>query len=80
MWGIREPLPEAPELVPDVVLAALLAFDLHGYRLGYGGGFYDRTLAAVRARSRWSSSGSPTTSSGSTPCRISIMTSGWTGC
>ncbi len=48
-WGIREPLPETPELVPDVVLAALLAFDLHGYRLGYGGGFYDRTLAAVRA-------------------------------
>jgi 5-formyltetrahydrofolate cyclo-ligase len=48
-WGIREPRPEAPELVPDVVLAALLAFDLHGYRLGYGGGFYDRTLAAVRA-------------------------------
>ena len=40
-WGIREPLPEAPEVVPDVVLAALLAFDLHGYRLGYGGGFYD---------------------------------------
>jgi len=48
MWGIREPLPSAPEVVPDIVLAALLAFDRRGYRLGYGGGFYDRTLAAVR--------------------------------
>jgi 5-formyltetrahydrofolate cyclo-ligase len=48
-WGIREPLPSAPELVPEIVLAALLAFDARGYRLGYGGGFYDRTLAAVRA-------------------------------
>lgn len=49
MWGIREPLPEAPELFPDVVLASLLAFDRHGWRLGYGGGFYDRSLAKVRA-------------------------------
>lgn len=50
VWGIREPLPSAPEMVPDIVLTALLAFDRQGYRLGYGGGFYDRTLAAVRAQ------------------------------
>jgi 5-formyltetrahydrofolate cyclo-ligase len=49
MWGIREPLPEAPVLEPDVVLGPLLAFDARGYRLGYGGGFYDRTLARLRA-------------------------------
>jgi 5-formyltetrahydrofolate cyclo-ligase len=49
-WGIAEPLPEKPELEPDVVLVPLLAFDAHGYRLGYGGGFYDRTLAGLRAR------------------------------
>ena len=49
MWGIREPLPEAPVLEPDVVLGPLLAFDSEGYRLGYGGGFYDRTLARLRA-------------------------------
>lgn len=49
MWGIREPLPEAPVLDPDVVLGPLLAFDTRGYRLGYGGGFYDRTLARLRA-------------------------------
>jgi 5-formyltetrahydrofolate cyclo-ligase len=49
MWGIREPLPAAPAVEPDIVLGPLLAFDLSGYRLGYGGGFYDRTLARLRA-------------------------------
>jgi 5-formyltetrahydrofolate cyclo-ligase len=49
LWGIREPLDTAPQIEPQVVLAALLAFDRKGYRLGYGGGFYDRTLAAARA-------------------------------
>ena len=48
-WGIREPLPEAETLDPDIVLGPLLAFDRLGYRLGYGGGFYDRTLARLRA-------------------------------
>ncbi len=47
-WGIREPLPSQPEVMPDIVLVPLLAFDKHGYRLGYGGGFYDRTLAKIR--------------------------------
>ncbi len=37
------------ELGPRVVLVPLLAFDRAGYRLGYGGGFYDRTLAKLRA-------------------------------
>jgi len=35
---------------PTVVIVPLLAFDAFGYRLGYGGGFYDRTLAGLRAR------------------------------
>jgi 5-formyltetrahydrofolate cyclo-ligase len=35
---------------PQVVIVPLLAFDARGYRLGYGGGFYDRTLAGLRAR------------------------------
>jgi 5-formyltetrahydrofolate cyclo-ligase len=48
-WGIAEPLPDRPVLEPDVVLVPLLAFDAEGYRLGYGGGFYDRTLARLRA-------------------------------
>ena len=49
MWGIREPLPDAETVDPDIVLGPLLAFDTNGYRLGYGGGFYDRTLARLRA-------------------------------
>jgi 5-formyltetrahydrofolate cyclo-ligase len=49
-WGIREPLESAPEVEPQIVLTPLLAFDRRGYRLGYGGGFYDRTLAVARVR------------------------------
>jgi 5-formyltetrahydrofolate cyclo-ligase len=49
VWGIREPLPSAPLLEPDVLLVPLLAFDGEGNRLGYGGGFYDRTIARLRA-------------------------------
>lgn len=45
-YGIKEPEAEAPEVVPDIILAPLLAFDGACNRLGYGGGFYDRTLAA----------------------------------
>ena len=43
------PSADKPELTPGVVLAPLLAFDRSGYRLGYGGGFYDRTLERLRA-------------------------------
>ena len=49
VWGIREPLPSARALEPDVFLVPLLAFDARGSRLGYGGGFYDRTIARARA-------------------------------
>ena len=48
-WGIREPLPEAEKVEPDVLLMPMVAFDRDGWRLGYGGGFYDRTLARLRA-------------------------------
>lgn len=48
-WGIREPLAGAAVIMPDVVLVPLLAFDARGYRLGYGGGFYDRSIAEIRA-------------------------------
>lgn len=37
-------------LEPDIVVVPMLAFDRHGHRLGYGGGYYDATLAALRAR------------------------------
>src|ERR1051326_4678054 len=45
--GILEPMESAP-IVPDVVLVPLLAFDSAGHRLGYGGGYYDRTLDQLR--------------------------------
>ena len=48
IWDIHVPLETAPELQPDVLLVPMLAFDRRGYRLGYGGGFYDRTLAELR--------------------------------
>jgi 5-formyltetrahydrofolate cyclo-ligase len=50
VWGIREPKPEAPEVEPDILLVPLLAFDRRGHRIGYGGGYYDMTIAQLRAR------------------------------
>jgi 5-formyltetrahydrofolate cyclo-ligase len=49
-YGTSEPLQTAAPVVPSVLLVPLLAFDAEGYRLGYGGGYYDRTLAALRVR------------------------------
>jgi 5-formyltetrahydrofolate cyclo-ligase len=46
-FGIREPLDHWPRATPDIVLVPLLAYDDQGYRMGYGGGYYDRTLAAL---------------------------------
>jgi 5-formyltetrahydrofolate cyclo-ligase len=50
VWGIREPLAQAPAVDPDIVLAPLLAFDRARHRLGYGGGYYDLTIAQLRGR------------------------------
>jgi 5-formyltetrahydrofolate cyclo-ligase len=49
VWNIPVPPETSPELLPDVLLVPMLAFDRNGYRLGYGGGFYDRTLVKLRA-------------------------------
>lgn len=48
-FGVLMPLPDAPLVTPDVVLAPLLAFDATGHRLGYGAGYYDRSIAHLRA-------------------------------
>ncbi|SPH18551.1 5-formyltetrahydrofolate cyclo-ligase [Defluviimonas aquaemixtae] len=48
-FGAR--VPESGDwLVPEVLIVPLLSFDRRGFRLGYGGGFYDRTLEGLRAR------------------------------
>ena len=52
VWGIREPEISAPEVAPDILLIPFAAFDRAGYRIGYGAGYYDMTLAALRARKR----------------------------
>jgi 5-formyltetrahydrofolate cyclo-ligase len=44
---VLEPLPAAPALRPTIAVVPMLAFDEEGYRLGYGGGFYDRTLPSL---------------------------------
>lgn len=48
-WGIPVPPDGSPVVDPDVLLVPMLAYDTSGYRLGYGGGFYDRTLEKLRA-------------------------------
>lgn len=48
-FGLSEPAPDAQTLRPDLLLVPLLAFDAALNRLGHGAGYYDRTLAALRA-------------------------------
>jgi 5-formyltetrahydrofolate cyclo-ligase len=50
VWGIREPPADAPELNPDILIVPLLAFDRRGHRIGYGAGYFDMTITALRAR------------------------------
>jgi 5-formyltetrahydrofolate cyclo-ligase len=46
--GIPEPSPAAAELIPDIMLVPLAAFDRAGHRIGYGAGHYDHTFAHLR--------------------------------
>jgi 5-formyltetrahydrofolate cyclo-ligase len=48
VWDIPVPAADCAVVLPDVLLVPLLAFDAAGYRLGYGGGFYDRSLEELR--------------------------------
>ena len=51
-FGLSVPCWDAPPAVPDFLLVPLLAFDRRGYRLGYGGGYFDRTIATLRAHTK----------------------------
>ena len=44
----QHPISVGKELLPDILIVPLLAFDKHGFRLGWGGGYYDRTIAELR--------------------------------
>lgn len=51
-FGTLAPSEQAPRATPDLILLPLLGFDADGTRLGYGGGYYDRTLAQFHRRPR----------------------------
>ena len=49
-FGTAHPTPRAPAMAPDILLLPLIAYDKTGHRLGYGAGYYDRTVEALRAQ------------------------------
>jgi 5-formyltetrahydrofolate cyclo-ligase len=51
-WGIREPSPDAPAVAPDIFIVPFAAFDRRGYRIGYGAGYYDMTIASLKAKKK----------------------------
>jgi 5-formyltetrahydrofolate cyclo-ligase len=51
-WGIREPLPDAPGVHSDILIVPLACFDRAGHRIGYGAGYYDMTIHALRAKKK----------------------------
>lgn len=49
-FNTLEPSDDKARMTPDIMLCPLLAFDRQGYRMGYGGGFYDRSIAQLQAQ------------------------------
>jgi 5-formyltetrahydrofolate cyclo-ligase len=49
-WGIREPKSDVAEVAPDILIVPLACFDRAGHRIGYGAGYYDMTIHALRAK------------------------------
>lgn len=51
-WGIKEPADDAPVVEPDVLIVPLACFDRTGHRIGYGAGYFDKTIGALRAKKK----------------------------
>jgi 5-formyltetrahydrofolate cyclo-ligase len=51
-WGIREPKADATEVAPDILIVPLAAFDRAAHRIGFGAGYYDMTINALRAKKK----------------------------
>ena len=49
-FGILEPSETNEEILPEIILTPCLAFDKNGFRLGYGGGYYDKTFIYLRKK------------------------------
>ena len=47
-YGVLEPIDSDQELYPELILTPCLAFDNYGFRLGYGGGYYDKTFSKLK--------------------------------
>ena len=52
VWNIPQPRASAPVVDPDILIVPLLAFDRGGHRIGYGAGYYDMTIHALRAKKK----------------------------
>ena len=79
-WAFRSRPPRRPKSRPICCFVPLAAFDRTGHRIGYGAGFYDRTLAGLRARKKICAVGSPTPARKRRKSRMKVMTSVSTSC
>ena len=80
VFGTLHPSPRCEVVEPDALIVPLLACDEEGWRLGYGGGFYDRTLGACAPEKGSPRSGLASTRRSCPTCRTVRTISGSIGC